>query len=411
MGKNGIIQVSGLWKRYGLPLPASIKKGMRWVHAMRHGKGGDLKDEQAWALRDISFEVRPGATVGIMGRNGAGKSTLLKVLAGVTPPTRGSLGIQGSIFPMIELNAGIHPELTGRENVYLLGAVMGLSRMAVSDLIPEIASFCELGDWFEKPVRTYSSGMLARVGFGVAMNVKADVLLVDEVLAVGDLAFQRKCYRHMEKLKKEGTAVLLVSHNIRQVERLCETAMLLDSGRLVFQGGSSDAAERYYESMHENSRSRLMHHPVVGQTSHLEEASELLVEKVRIYSLAGEPVDTVQSGDGIRLELEIQTDQRIEDAVVGIGLVSTDLIMVASFSNDEVPVRPSFTGRSTVWCTIASLPLNPALYGIRVKVIDKQGATLCVGENLAVFRVVRRHEEKKALYPYGGIVRLDVEWA
>jgi ABC-type polysaccharide/polyol phosphate transport system ATPase subunit len=387
-----------------------MRKGWRWVKAVRNKGVSASTDEQPWALRDIGFEVRPGETIGIMGRNGAGKSTLLKVLAGVIPPTHGSVKVDGPIFPMIELNAGIHPELTGRENVYLLGAVMGLGREAVSELLPDIESFCELGDWFERPVRTYSSGMLARVGFGVGMNVRADVLLVDEVLAVGDLAFQRKCYRHMEKLKEAGTAVLLVSHNIRQVERLCETAIILESGRMVFQDGAAAAAERYYESMHEKSRSRLVKHPAAGRASRFEGGNELRVEKVGVYSLAGDPVERIQSGDGLRLEVAIHTDEIIEGPVIGIGLVSTDLIMVASFSNDEVPERPSFAGRSTVCCTIASLPLNPGLYAVRVKVVDKRGATLCVGEHLAVFRVVRRDEEKNAIYPYGGIVRLEVGW-
>jgi len=186
-----IIKVEHLWKQYGLPMPRIVKR-------LRQ----DLKSKSLsspvldhWALKDVSFEVKKGETLGIIGPNGAGKSTLLKVLAGVTPATRGKVKFKGKIFPMIELNAGIHPELTGQENVRLLGAIMGLSRLDIEEKLPAIKEFTELGEWFNTPVRKYSSGMMARLGFGVAMNVDADLLLVDEVLAVGDLRFQRKCYK------------------------------------------------------------------------------------------------------------------------------------------------------------------------------------------------------------------------
>ncbi len=190
MSDDVVIRIEGLWKRYGLPLPAVIRKGWNLV---RHGhlESGN-GDHGPWALRDVNLEVRRGETVGIVGRNGAGKSTLLKVLAGVTAPTRGRVEIRGRIFPMIELNAGLHMELTGRENVRLLGAVMGLSRREMESRLPDIEEFTELGVWFDKPVRTYSTGMLGRLGFGVAVNIESDVVLIDETFAVGDLKFQKQ---------------------------------------------------------------------------------------------------------------------------------------------------------------------------------------------------------------------------
>jgi len=163
-----IIKVENLWKQYGLPLPMIFK------NVGQNLRGKSLSSEDYWALKDVSFEVRKGETLGIIGTNGAGKSTLLKVLAGVTPATRGKVKFQGKIFPMIELNAGIHPELTGQENVRLLGAIMGLSRIEIEEKLPAIEEFTELGEWFNKPVRKYSSGMMARLGFGVAMNVDTD---------------------------------------------------------------------------------------------------------------------------------------------------------------------------------------------------------------------------------------------
>ncbi|MBZ0306406.1 MAG: ATP-binding cassette domain-containing protein, partial [Anaerolineae bacterium] len=166
-----VIRVEGLYKQYGLPLPSPFSR-LRGL------------TEPKWSLRDIQFEVRGGETLGIIGYNGAGKSTLLKVLAGVTPPTRGQVEVRGRVFPMIELNAGMNMELTGRENVLLLGILMGMSRAEIRAKLPEIEDFCELGKWFDEAVWKYSSGMLARLGFSVALNVDADILLVDEVLAV-----------------------------------------------------------------------------------------------------------------------------------------------------------------------------------------------------------------------------------
>jgi len=247
MSNDVVVRVDGLWKRYGLPLKPALRRlanrlraPMTATHASRDG---DL-----WALRDVSFEIHRGQTLGVIGYNGAGKSTLLKVLAGVSPPTRGSVEVQGRIFPMIELNAGVHPELTGRENTYLLAAIMGLSRREIEVKMPEIEEFTELGDWFDRPVRMYSSGMLVRLGFSVAINVDADILLVDEVLAVGDITFQRKCFDKIEQMQNSGNTIVFVSHAIRQVERLCDKVLVLDEGRQIAFGDTVDTVSQRVQS-------------------------------------------------------------------------------------------------------------------------------------------------------------------
>ena len=192
MSSDIVIKIEGLWKRYGLPIPDVLGKVRSLLGSANSvGRNGEARN---WALRDVNLEVRRGETIGIVGRNGAGKSTLLKVLAGVTAPTRGRVEIRGRIFPMIELNAGLHKELTGRENVRLLGAVMGMSRREIELRLPGIEDFTDLGEWFDRPVRMYSSGMLSRLGFGVAVNVESDVILIDETFAVGDLKFQEQKY-------------------------------------------------------------------------------------------------------------------------------------------------------------------------------------------------------------------------
>ena len=398
------IKVENLWKQYGLPMPKILNKFKQNLI----GKG--LSSVNHWALKDITFEVKRGETLGIIGPNGAGKSTLLKVLAGVTPANRGSVKVKGKVFPMIELNAGIHPELTGRENVYLLGAIMGFSRREIEVSMPHIEDFIELGEWFNKPVRMYSSGMLARLGFGVAMNVDADVLLVDEVLAVGDLRFQRKCYKRMQKLKEEGVTVLFVSHNIRQVERLCETALMLNDGKVLMQDRATSVAEAYYNLIDEETRLKVKAERSPRDTAHCLSSGELFIEHVEVQNLKGETVDSIASGEGVHLVLRVRTVCPIEQPIVGIGLVSTDMITVASFSNDGVSNRPSFHGIATMHCTVPTLTLNPGVYSIRVKVIDKKGSTLFTGHELAVIKVVRQDRERETLLPYGGFLRLEVMW-
>jgi lipopolysaccharide transport system ATP-binding protein len=412
MNDDVVIRVGGLWKRYGLPLVPALR---RYWRSLRNGDGwlsadSNPDNDGPWALRDINLEVRRGETLGIIGRNGAGKSTLLKVLAGVTPPTRGKVEVRGRVFPMIELNAGLHRDLTGRENVRLLGAIMGLSRQEIEAKMTAIEEFCELGEWFDRPVRMYSSGMLARLGFGVAMNVDADILLVDEVLAVGDLAFQRKCYSRIERLREQDIAVVLVSHSIRQVERLCETAILLEAGELVQKDTSVRVAGSYYHRADEESRLRIAAENSADNTSRYRNSGELLVECVEVFNLFDEPVDTIRSGDGIRLKLQLTTTCNVKEPIIGIGFISTDMIVVASISNDAISNRPDIADMATLYCTIPELPFNPGTYSVRVKVVDTNGSILFVGHHMTALQVTRALEEEEGILSTGGFVRLNADW-
>ena len=235
-----LVDAKGVWKRYGVPL-AHVAR--REINRLR--PGGAIKNEFPFALQDISFSVSRGETLGIIGRNGVGKSTLLKVVAGVTPPTRGKIDVKGSIFPMIELNAGTHPEFTGRENIYFLGAVMGFTHTEIKRRMDDIEEFCELGEWMDRPVRKYSSGMRARLGFAVALHVDADIMLIDEVLSVGDVSFRNKCIRSMNRLRAKGTATLFVSHNINVVNLFCDKVLLLADGGMVAYGPPHEAVQEY----------------------------------------------------------------------------------------------------------------------------------------------------------------------
>ncbi len=211
-------------------------------------KGEKIRFNEFWALRDINFELKKGDRLGILGLNGAGKSTILKIIAGVYKPTTGTIVRNGHIAPMIELGAGFDPNYTGRENIYLYGSVLGFSRPFLESKYEEILEFSELGDFIDVPIKNYSSGMKARLGFSIATVVEPEILILDEVLSVGDAKFRKKCERKMQTMFDHGVTVLFVSHSLDQVKRLCNKAILLEHGQLIAQGNIDDVSE-IYESM------------------------------------------------------------------------------------------------------------------------------------------------------------------
>lgn len=212
---------------------------------------GQVTFREFWGLRDVSFEVNQGDRLGILGLNGAGKSTLLKVIAGVYKPTKGTVKINGHIAPMLELGAGFDPNYTGRENIFLYGSVLGFSRKFLESKFDDILKFSELGEFIDVPLKNYSSGMRARLGFSIATIVEPEILILDEVLSVGDAKFRKKCERRMQKMFAHGTTVLFVSHNINQVKRLCNKAIILEHGQIIANGDIEEVAKIYEEKTEE----------------------------------------------------------------------------------------------------------------------------------------------------------------
>jgi ABC-2 type transport system ATP-binding protein/lipopolysaccharide transport system ATP-binding protein len=209
---------------------------------------GRLDFREVWALRDVSFEVGRGEVVGIIGRNGSGKSTLLRVIARVLRPTSGRIWVKGRVAPLLELGGGFHPELTGRENIFLNGCLLGRTRQEVAERFDEIVDFAELREFIDAPLRTYSTGMVARLGFAVATAWEPEILLVDEVLAVGDQDFQKKCQARMETFRACGTTILLVSHNLEMVRKMCQRAIWLEHGRIQAIGSPDEVISRYQDA-------------------------------------------------------------------------------------------------------------------------------------------------------------------
>ena len=209
--------------------------------------GGEKAVETFWALQNINLEIKKGETIGIIGPNGSGKSTLLKLIAGVSKPTSGTITVNGRIAPLIELGAGFHPELTGRENVFLNGVILGMSRKEITAKFKEIVDFAELWDFIDQPVKHYSSGMYLRLAFAVAIHTDPEILLVDEILAVGDEAFQGKCFKKIEDMKRIGTTIIMVTHALQSVEKYCDRAMLLKQSEALMIGNVAGVIEKYKE--------------------------------------------------------------------------------------------------------------------------------------------------------------------
>jgi lipopolysaccharide transport system ATP-binding protein len=346
MADSVSIRVERLWKHYGLSARPGIGQLARAVVGKASPQVGD-EASGLWALRNLSFEVKRGETVGIIGRNGAGKSTLLKVLAGVSPPSRGRVEVHGRVFPMIELNAGVHPELTGRENTYLLGAIMGMPRRRMASLLPAIEEFVELGEWFDRPVRTYSSGMVARLGFGVATRIESDILLIDETFAVGDLKFQNKSLARIKELRESGATVILVTHSLDMLQFVAQRGIVLDRGMIVSEGTATEGLNAYEHLIFNGERQTL-----APGTRRITSTETVSIEAAHVIGCDGTPVQVIQEMKGFGLEVVLRLDRSIERPVFAVGIVnSAGVLCVWNVSQEEGLTCGSIEGtcRLSLW--------------------------------------------------------------
>jgi lipopolysaccharide transport system ATP-binding protein len=375
MADQVMIRIEGLWKRYGLPVPEILRRG--WNRLTNRQSSRSKAGDGPWALKDVNLEIRKGETVGIVGRNGAGKSTLLKVLAGVTAPTRGRIEIHGRLFPMIELNAGLNMELTGRENVRLLAAVMGLSRREIEFKLPDIEEFTELGDWFDRPVRMYSSGMLARLGFGVAVNIESEVILIDETFAVGDLKFQNKSLARVKELRESGATVLLVSHSLETLQFVARRGILLEEGSVVATGSALEAINAYETLVFRSEKERLEHRTRSRITS--EEAN---IYSARLYGDDGQTLTEIRSGAPFGIEVDLRLNRPLQRPMFSIGILNAQGILCKwNISQEDGLAEPGPPSRYLVRAWYPENYLMNGAYEIHFAVRD--GASFETLERLA----------------------------
>lgn len=311
----GEIRVSGLGKAYK-KYPSQWSRLAEWIFPV-----GKLRHENHWVLRDIDFQLRAGEAVGIVGSNGAGKSTLLKLIAGTIRPTCGSISCAGRVAALLELGMGFHPDFTGRQNAVMGSQLLGLSLEEIDRLLPEIEAFAEIGEYIDQPVRTYSSGMQMRLAFSVATAQRPDILIVDEALSVGDSYFQHKSFERIRSFRRDGTTLLIVSHDRYAIQTVCDRAILLEAGRVCMQGLPVDVLDYYNAMMAERDHQTINQHVLPdGRISTISGNGEASIAQIRLLDRHGMPVSAVEVGDPLCLEVGIEVFAPLPRLVLGFLL-------------------------------------------------------------------------------------------
>jgi lipopolysaccharide transport system ATP-binding protein len=389
------IRAEGLSKQYRLSVSRRghdtlrdlISDGMRSL-VSRNGAQGGM--ETIWALRDVSFEIPEGQIVGVIGRNGAGKSTLLKILSRITEPTEGRAVIRGRVGSLLEVGTGFHPELTGRENVYLNGAILGMRKREIDRKFDEIVGFAEVDRFLDTPVKRYSSGMQVRLAFAVAAHLEPDILLVDEVLAVGDVAFQRKCMGKMTSVAQEGRTILFVSHNMAAIQNLCHRGIIVQGGAMAFDGPAAAAVSHYLEDVTRPSESPFRDNP------HRRGDGSFRFTAARVLNAEGKESGHLVAGEPAVFELNYLNTEGARRANIALTLYNHLGTAVANLNMDLMGFLPDHLAASGKFiCRIPALPLPLGEYRGAVAVSVGGRMTDHV-PNALVFRV-----ESSTFFPTG----------
>ena len=402
---SSVIRVEGLGKKYALgqkkesskytTLRDVVANGARNLTSrskrfISRGKQPSQMSDDFWALKDVSFEIEQGDRVGIIGRNGAGKSTLLKILSRITEPTEGRVAIKGRVASLLEVGTGFHPELTGRENIYLNGAILGMTKSEIKRKFDEIVAFAEVEKFLDTPVKRYSSGMYVRLAFAVAAHLEPEILVVDEVLAVGDSAFQKKCLGKMEEVGREGRTVLFVSHNIAAIQSLCKTGIVLDSGQLEGVYNVSEAIYNYSELLGRN-------------PSNLNRLRGVKVLKMRINPRTiGK---NITPDAPLVVDVEFFTEKSLTDCYLNLVVENSESEFLIHSRTDFYGEKPSFApGLHTVTVEIPRISLRAGVYTawFRLYVNGEEATEIADSERLML------EIEGESV---GGIVDVPCSWS
>ncbi len=351
-----------------------------------------LRKGEFWAVKDINFDLRRGEALGLIGRNGSGKTTLLRLLAGIFPPDKGEIAVRGRVGALISLGAGFHPHMTGRENIYLNGTILGMSRREVAEKFDQIVQFSELEEFIDTPVSAYSSGMRVRLGFAIAIHLDPDVVLIDEVLAVGDFAFRAKCLRRMDDLRNSGASIMFVSHHMGQISRLCDRAIVLERGNIDLIASPEEAVDYYIK--------------VAGQQEPDRAGTgKARIAQVRAFDAEGRERNEFETGEYVRYEIEVEFRETLESPVISLGLYNSAEVLCAAMRTDQTDWQPDGRrGRRIFEVVIPSLSLGPETY------------RACVGVFAA--GAITAHDWLKPAHKLtvpggrqmGGVCRLEHQW-
>ena len=308
----GSIQVSGLGKAYR-QYPTRWARLAEWLLPWARPR-----HQLRWVLKDVNVQVYPGEALGIIGVNGAGKSTLLKMITGTTQPTEGSIRLDGRVAALLELGMGFHPEFSGRQNVFMAGQLLGMSLEELTELMPQIEAFAEIGEYMDQPVRTYSSGMQMRLAFSVATARRPDILIVDEALSVGDAYFQHKSFNRIREFRKAGTTLLIVSHDRQAIQTICDRAILLDHGRLALEGAPEEVMDFFSAMIAEREQSTIRQERLAdNRIRTISGTGEATIAEVVLLNSEGKPIDVVETGTPITLQVTVDIKRDIELLVLG----------------------------------------------------------------------------------------------
>ena len=370
-----VVKVSHLNKRFRLPLDRSTTLKYRVTHWRSTSRYRDLN-----ALRDVSFEIPPGQFLGITGPNGCGKSTLLKILCHIYEPTSGSAVVNGEFSAFLELGVGFNPELTARENIFLGGAVLGLTRAQLRDKIDEVLAFAELEDFADQKLKNFSSGMQVRLAFTVSILAHTDLLIMDEVLAVGDASFQEKCFSVFNAYKREGKTIVLVSHDLSSLDEYCDRVLLLNQGQVIADGPAVEVTSAYHRMVAEHSMATVRETSAASPQSDPEQASSKAIQiiSVALRDEQGQPSRSFESGGPMTLEIQLLAQEDVGDFVCGMSIRRGDGLLVAGTNTllDHVTLSShSPGGIIRIRYRIESLSLLAGGYVVQVAVVDAGGMT------------------------------------
>jgi len=399
-----VINVDGVSVQYRVPQEriGTLKEYMiRYIQRQ-------IKHNTFLALDNISLNVNRGEVFGIIGENGAGKSTLLKLIAKVLRPTRGRIWVKGRVAPLLEVGAGFHPELTGRENVYLNGAMLGFTQKEMDKRFQQIVDFAELWDFIDAPLRTYSSGMWARLGFAVATDVDPDILIVDEILSVGDENFQRKSSERIAAFREKGATILLVSHNMSLIEEMCDRAVLFDHGKVVTIGTTKAVVNSYLERVRGEESQRLAEQGILNENNRWGNQT-IQIEAAKILGSDGKEQSVFHTGETLILEFEYRAHKPIEEPIFGVAIHRQDGVHITgpntTFANFKVG---NVTGKGKISYTIDSLPFLEGLYRFSVAATNSSDAEMFdYHDRVYAFRIDNHGWDVAEKY---GMITLGGEW-
>jgi lipopolysaccharide transport system ATP-binding protein len=414
------IRVSNLGKEYRIggrqepyrtlrdTLTDALTAPIRRAGRLLRGQSGGAADltERFWALKDISFEIGRGEVVGIIGRNGAGKSTLLKILSRITEPTTGRAAIYGRVGSLLEVGTGFHAELTGRDNVYLNGAILGMRRAEIERKFDDIVAFAEVEQFVDTPVKHYSSGMYLRLAFAVAAHLEPEILIVDEVLAVGDAAFQKKCLGKMEDIAHEGRTVLFVSHNMQAIRQMCQRAILLSRGQIAFSGSPSQAITQYFGGEAE--------HEAAVQLTHLPRRAPpdgAVLRAVRFLNDQGRPRQQFRTEEQLHVQVVFSATRPLARFDIAMALIHGDGTPVFSeMLSDQDEPRPLPTGEYACTFTLDLRYLKLETYFLTLYLLDR-GQPLDSVEGIALPAIADPSADPLKETRRWGMVRIPLQWS